>query len=315
MNIVVLDGYTLNPGDLSWKSIEQFGTLKVYERTTAPAVVERCAEADIVLTNKVPLDKNALQQLSKLKLISVLATGYNIVDIETAKSMGVPVCNVPAYATASVAQQTFALILELTNRTGLHAASVAEGEWVSAEDFSYTKTPLMELNGKTLGIIGFGNSGQQVAKIAVAFGMKILYYNPSKKETSTATYANIETVFAESDIVSLHCPLKADNHQFVNLNLLHKMKSSAFLINTARGQLINEYDLAEALNSEVIAGAGLDVLSKEPPSPDNPLLKAKNCIITPHIAWITKEARMRIMEVTAKNIASFLQGTTINKVN
>lgn len=315
MNIVVLDGYTLNPGDLSWKGIEQFGTLTVYDRTSATAVVERCKEADVVLTNKVPLDKQSFDQLSKLKLVSVLATGYNVVDIEAAKSKGVIVCNVPAYATASVAQQTFALILELTNHTGIHAASVAQGEWIGSKDFSYTKTPLTELKGKTLGVIGFGNSGQQVADIAAAFGMKIIYYNPSKKESSVATDADIETVFSESDIVSLHCPLKPDNHKFVNRALLQQMKPSAFLINTARGQLINEDDLAEALNNEVIAGAGLDVLSKEPPSSDNPLLKAKNCIITPHIAWITKEARMRIMQATAKNIAAFLEGNPINKVN
>jgi glycerate dehydrogenase len=315
MNIVVTDGFTLNPGDLSWKTIEQFGTLTIYDRTPVADVVARCKDADIVLTNKVPFDKNAIHHLPQLKLISVTATGYNIIDIVTAREQGITVCNVPAYGTASVAQQTFALILELTNHTGIHAASVAKGEWEACEDFAYTKTPLTELAGKTLGIIGLGNIGEQVARIATAFGMKVLYNTPSEKDTAVAQYTDMQTLFAESDIVSLHCPLKPDNHQFVNQSLLQLMKPSAFLINTARGQLINEQDLANALNNQVIAGAGLDVLSAEPPSPDNPLLKAKNCIITPHIAWITKEARERMIDVTAKNIAAFLEGRAVNRVN
>ena len=315
MNIVVIDGYTLNSGDLSWSIIEQYGTLTVYERTPVADVVERCKDADIVLTNKVPLDRTAITNLPKLKLISVTATGYNIIDIATAKERGITVCNVPAYGTASVAQQTFALILELTNHTGIHARSVAQGEWENCKDFSYTKTPLMELSGKTLGIIGLGNIGEQVARIGAALGMKVIYNSASKKDTTIAQYADMQTVFAVSDIVSLHCPLKPDNHQFVNQSLLQLMKPSAFLINTARGQLINEGDLANALNNSVIAGAGLDVLSAEPPSPNNPLLKAKNCIITPHIAWITKEARERIMDITVKNIAAFLEGSVVNRVN
>jgi glycerate dehydrogenase len=315
MNIVVIDGYTLNPGDLSWRSIEQYGTLTVYERTSVDAIVERCKNADIVLTNKVPLDKNAIDNLPQLKLICVTATGYNIIDITAAKDKGIIVCNVPAYGTASVAQQTFALILELTNHTGIHAASVANGEWETCKDFAYTKAPLIELSGKTLGIIGLGNIGEQVARIATAFGMKVIYNSASPKDTSIARYTSLETLFTESDIVSLHCPLKEDNHQFVNQSLLQLMKPSAFLINTARGQLINEHHLADALNNGVIAGAGLDVLSSEPPSSNNPLLKAKHCIITPHIAWITREARERIMNVTVKNIAAFLEGTVVNRVN
>ena len=315
MNIVVIDGYTLNPGDLSWNAIAQYGKLTIHDRTPVADVVERCKDVDIVLTNKVPFDRNAINNLPKLKLISVTATGYNIIDIAAAKEQGIAVCNVPAYGTASVAQQTFALILELTNHTGIHARSVAQGEWERSKDFSYTKAPLIELAGKTLGIVGLGNIGEQVARIGAAFGMKVIYNSHSKKDTSVAQYADMKTLFAESDIVSLHCPLKPDNHQFVNQSLLQSMKPSAFLINTSRGQLVNEQDLADALNNGVIAGAGLDVLSVEPPSSNNPLLRAKNCIITPHIAWVTKEARMRIMEVTAKNVGAFLEGRLVNKVN
>jgi len=315
MNIVVIDGYTLNPGDLSWETIEQYGTLTVYDRTPVDSVVERCKDAEIVLTNKVPFNKTTIDNLPNLKLIGVTATGYNIIDIAAARNKGIAVSNVPAYGTASVAQQTFALILELTNHTGIHADSVKQGEWENCKDFSYTKTPLTELAGKTLGVIGLGNIGEQVARIAAAFGMKIIYNSPSQKNISVAQYADMKTVFTESNIVSLHCPLKNDNHRFVNKSLLQLMKPTAFLINTARGQLIHEQDLADALNNDVIGGAGLDVLSEEPPSPNNPLLRAKNCIITPHIAWITKEARMRIMDATAKNIAGFLEGKVVNKVN
>ena len=315
MNIVAIDGYTLNPGDLSWNAIEQYGTLTVYHRTSVTDVVERCKDADIVLTNKVPLDRNAINHLPNLKLICVTATGYNIIDTAAAREKGIIVCNVPAYGTASVAQQTFALILELTNHTGIHAHSVAQGEWEACKDFSYTKTPLIELAGKTLGIIGLGNIGEQVARIAIAFGMEVIYNSPAEKDTTVAQYTDMQTLFAQSDIVSLHCPLKPNNHQFVNQALLQLMKPSAFLINTARGQLINEQDLANALNNGIIAGAGLDVLSTEPPSSGNPLIKAKNCIITPHIAWVTKEARERIMDVTVKNIAAFLEGMVKNKIN
>jgi len=315
MNIVVTDGYTLNPGDLSWDAIAQFGTLTVYDRTPVTEVVERCKNADVILTNKVPFSKNAIDSLPQLKLICVTATGYNIVDTAAATDKGITVCNVPAYGTASVAQQTFALLLELTNHTGIHAQSVAAGEWEKCKDFAYTKTPLIELAGKTLGIVGFGNIGGQVARMAIAFGMKVIYYSASEKDTDIAQYAPLQTLFAQSDVVSLHCPLRPDNHQFVNQSLLQLMKPSAFLINTARGQLIKEQDLANALNNGVIAGAGLDVLSVEPPSAGNPLLSAKNCIITPHIAWITKEARERILDMTAKNIGAFLEGSVMHKVN
>lgn len=315
MEIVAIDGFTLNPGDLTWQNIAQFGNLTVYERTPEGLLAERCAHANIVLTNKVAFDDNTLRQLPRLQLIAVTATGYNIVDTTAAANRGIVVCNVPAYGTASVAQHTFALILELTNAVGIHTQSVHEGDWEKNPDFSYTKTPLIELAGKTLGIVGLGNIGRQVAHIAAAFGMHVVYHNPSRKETTHSRYATLEEVFAQSDIVSLHCPLNDINHQFVNRELLNLMKPTACLINTARGQLINEQHLSEALQAGTIAGAALDVLTLEPPQPHHPLLKVKNCIITPHIAWTTKEARARIMDITAKNIEAFLQGKPLNKVN
>jgi glycerate dehydrogenase len=315
LKIVVLDGFTLNSGDLSWEPLAPFGTLAIHDRTPENEVVERCRDAAIVVTNKVPLTKATLQQLPQLKFISVLATGYNIVDIEAARAQGVPVSNVPAYGTASVAQHTFALLLELTNHVGLHAQSVAAGEWQHSPDFAYTKKPVMELAGKTLGIVGFGHIGQQTARIGAAFGMKILYNSRSEKKTEWATFADMEKLFAQSDAVSLHCPLTPENKGFVNKAMLSLMKQSAFLINTARGPLIQEQDLADALNNGTIAGAALDVLSVEPPRETNPLLKARNCIITPHIAWISLEARQRIMAITAQNIANFLKGDAINVVN
>ena len=314
MNIVVTDGYTLNPGDLSWAAIEKLGRLTVYDRTPAEAIVARCQGADIVLTNKVPLKADLLAQLPQLQLISVLATGYNIIDVPAARQRGIAVCNVPAYGTASVAQHTFALLLELTNQTGAHASAVAGGEWVNSKDFSFTKSPIMELAGKTLGVIGWGNTAQQTARIARAFDMRVVYYTPNKKEQAEAEWLSLPDLFAQSDVVSLHCPLTADNAGFVNSSLLQKMKPSAYLINTARGQLINEAQLADALNNNILAGAAIDVLSTEPPAPENPLLTARNCIITPHIAWISKEARTRIMAITETNIKAFLEKNPVNVV-
>lgn len=315
VKIVVTDGYTLNPGDLSWEQIETFGELIVYDRTPNELIVERCREADIVLTNKVPFNEATIVQLPRLKMIGVLATGYNVINMQAMRKKGIIVCNVPAYGTASVAQHTFALILELTNQVGKHAASVAAGEWTNARDWCYQKSTITELAGKTLGIVGWGNIGQQTARIAQAFGMQVLYYNPSKKEQAFAPWVDLPALFAQSDIVSLHCPLKPDNAEFVNNELLQVMKPSAYLINTSRGQLINEAHVAEALNDNRIAGAALDVLSTEPPLPDNPLLTAKNCIITPHNAWISKEARQRIMDITAENIKSFLNNKPIHVVS
>src|SRR6266542_1604807 len=264
MKIVVIEGYTVNPGDLSWQSIAVFGELVVHERTPEQLIVERCKHADIILSNKLPF--------TNAKLICVLATGYNVIDIKTAREKNITVCNVPAYGIASVAQHTFALLLELTNRVGIHTKSVADGEWQHAEDWFYIKTPVIEIADKILGIIGFGNIGQRVARIANAFGMKVIYYSPHQKQTDLAEYRDIKSLFEQSDFISLHCPLKNDNHEFVNKTLLQRMKSPSILINTARGQLIHERDLADALNQQLIAGAALDVLSIEPPNENNPLL-------------------------------------------
>jgi glycerate dehydrogenase len=315
MKIVVTDGYTLNPGDMQWNGVEQIGELTVYDRTPRELIVERCSDADVLIVNKTPLQNETLNQLPKLKMIAVTATGYNIIDTIAAKEKNIVISNVPAYGTASVAQHAFALLLELTNHVGFHGQSTASGEWQRSKDWSYTVIPVKELSGKTFGIVGFGNIGQQAARIALAFGMKVIYYNPRIKDFDGATSADLSTVFKNSDVVSLHCPLKPDNNQFVNKAILSSMKKTAYLINTARGQLINEPDLAEALNNEIIAGAGLDVLSVEPPVDDNPLLKAKNCINTPHIAWISKEARQRIMDTTVENIKAFMEGKPINVVN
>lgn len=315
VKIVVLDGFTLSNGDISWAPLCALGDLKIYDRTAPDAVVERCRDAQVVVTNKVALTKEIIPQLPQLKFITVVATGYNIVDVEAAKEHSVIVSNVPAYGTASVAQHTFALLLELINGVGVHAQSVVDGEWQRSPDFAYTKKGITELEGKTMGIVGFGHIGQQTARIAAAFGMPILYNSRRKKDTTLGAFTDLPTLFAQSDVVSLHCPLTAENKGFVNKNLLHLMKPTAYLLNTARGLLINEGDLAAALNSSRIAGAGLDVLSTEPPQESNPLLKAHNCIITPHIAWMTYEARQRIMNVTAENIAAFLSARTINVVS
>lgn len=314
MKIVITDGYTLNPGDLKWDRIAACGDMIVYDRTSPQQLMERCGDADIILTNKVAIDRASIEKCGNLKMISVLATGYNVVDTGAAKEKKIVVCNVPAYGTASVAQHSFALILELTNRVGQHSLSVARGEWQQSPDWCYSLSPITELAGKTLGIIGFGNIGQQVARIATAFGMQVIYYRLHDKPTGLGKYADIQTLFASSDVVTLHCPLNDGNREFVNADLLQLMKPSAFIINTARGQLIREQDLADALNNDRIAGAGLDVLSTEPPQPANPLLTAKNCIITPHNAWISREARQRVMNISSDNIIAFLKDNPINQV-
>jgi glycerate dehydrogenase len=315
MKMVVTDGHTLNPGDLSWEKISSLGELVLYERTAPALIVERCADADIILTNKVPFSKATLASLPKLKMIAVTATGYNIIDGPAARERKIVVSNVPGYGTASVAQHVFALLLELSNHVGKNAATVAAGKWQRSADWCYTEAPVTELAGKILGVVGFGNIGQQVAGIARAFGMQVVYYNPRGKQTELGTPVDLHSLFAGSDIVSLHCPLTENNAGFVNAALLNTMKRSAILINTARGQLINEHDLADALNNDIIKGAALDVLSKEPPGSNNPLLHAKNCLITPHNAWISREARERIMQVTGSNISAFLQNKPVNVVN
>lgn len=315
MKIIAADGFALNPGDLDWAKIETLGDLRVFDRSSKEDIISRCSGADIVLTNKVVFNRETLKALPDLKLIAVLATGYNIIDIQAAKEQGITVCNVPDYGSASVAQHTFALILELANRVGMHSDSVHKGEWVKSKDFSYSLTPLIELQGKTLGIVGFGTIGRKTAVIARAFGMNVLYHTPSVKDTDLADYRQLKELFSESDIVTLHLPLKDSNKKFVNRQLLSAMKDSAFLINTSRGPLIDEADLAEALNKGIIAGAAVDVLSEEPPPSSNPLLSARNCIITPHNAWMSAEARTRIIEITAENIRSFLKGSPVNVVS
>ncbi len=316
MKIVVLDGYALNPGDLSWEEISKLGNCIIYDRTPKELTVERALDADAVFTNKVILNREIIRQLPGLKFIGVLATGYNVVDLEAATEAGIVVTNIPAYSTASVAQMVFSHILNFAQNVGVHARSVAAGEWAASADFAYWKTPQIELAGKTLGIIGFGKIGQEVAKIGSAFGMKVIFTSRSKKETTLeAVQVDLEKLLAESDFISINCPLTPENTGFMNKSAFAKMKRTAFLVNTGRGPLVNEQDLADALNAGRIAGAGLDVLSVEPALPDNPLVHAKNCYITPHIAWATFEARSRLMQIAADNLESFLNGAPKNKVN
>lgn len=318
MKIVVLDGYTLNPGDISWDGISQLGDLKVYDRTPEDKIVERAGDAEIVFTNKTPLKGSILKDLPSLKYIGVLATGYNVVDIDYAKTKGVVVANVPGYGTASVVQMTIALLLELSLHVQEHSDSVREGDWAASPDFCYWKFPLIELEGKTMGIIGFGNIGQKVADVATALGMNIIGSSRTRTDQSSRKnfrWAEIPELLKESDVISIHCPLFPETKGLINRESLKTMKPSAFLLNTSRGPIVIDEDLANALNAGTIAGAGIDVLSVEPPSADNPLFKARNCIITPHIAWATKEARLRLMEIAGKNLASFLKGSPINVVN
>lgn len=316
MKIVVLDGYTLNPGDLSWDGIKELGDCTIFDRTSPEKTVERARFAQAVFTNKVVFNREVIRQLPDLKFIGVLATGYNVVDLDAATEAGIVVTNIPAYSTASVAQMVFSHVLHIIQNVSRHAESVKNGEWANSIDFSYHLTPQTELSGKTLGIIGFGQIGQAVAQIGLAFGMNIVFHNRSKKETDlNAQQVDLNTLLSESDIISINCPLTSENEGFINKTTIEKMKTSAILINTGRGPLINEKDLAEALNNGRIAGAGLDVLSTEPPSPDNPLITAKNCNITPHIAWATTEARRRLMEIATKNLEAFLAEKPQNKVN
>lgn len=313
MEIVITDGYTLNPGDLEWKQLEQLGKLTIYERTDPVTLIERCFDADIILTNKTVITKELIDTASRLKLIAVTATGYNNVDVAAARAKGITVCNVPAYGTFSVAQHAFALLLELINHVGLNAASAANGEWSKAKDWCYTIKPIVELKDKVIGIVGLGKIGKQMAVIARAFGMKVIYFG-GREQLSDAMQVDLPQLFIQADVISLHCPLTKDNAGFVNRELLELMKPTSILINTARGALINEKDLAQALQQGRIAGAGLDVLSTEPPPKDHPLVGLENCIITPHNAWISFEARQRIMNVTIANVQSFLNGKPQNVV-
>ena len=317
MKIVVLDGYALNPGDLSWDFLKPFGEVTVYDRTPVNMIVHRIADADIILLNKTPITEQTLSLCPSVKLICVLATGYNVVDCDAAKKRNIPVCNVPDYGTNAVAQFTFALLLELCHCVGHHSDAVHRGKWTGCVDFCFWDTPQMELYGKTIGIIGFGRIGRAVGRIAKAFGMNVLAYNRSRcaEGEAVGTYVDLDTLLAESDIVSLHCPLSADNTGMIGTEAIQKMKDGAILINTARGPLLDEQAVASALASGKLKGFACDVVSAEPIRNDNPLLTAPNCILTPHMAWAPIESRQRIMDCTAKSIQAFLSGSPINTVN
>lgn len=318
MKIVVLDGYTLNPGDLSWEALNKLGDVTIHDRTPPNEIVNRCAGAEIVLTNKTPLDEASLNQLPDLKYVGVLATGYNIINTAVCKSKGIIVANVPGYGTASVVQLTFALLMELTLHVQRHSDAVMDGKWSHSADFCFWDFPLIELEGKTLGIIGFGSIGQKVGDVATAFGMNLIATGRRQTDQShrkNFKWVSVDELLEKSDVISIHCPLTPETQGLINKDSLAKMKRSAFLLNTSRGPVIKDADLADALNNNVIAGAGIDVLSVEPPPLDNPLFKAKNCIITPHIAWATKEARSRLMDIAVNNLSAFINGSPVNVVN
>ncbi|PWJ60210.1 glycerate dehydrogenase [Dyadobacter jejuensis] len=316
MNIVVLDGYPLNPGDLDWAPIESLGSLTVYDRSTKFQIIERSRSAKAILVNKIVINKEIIDQLPLLEYIGVMATGYNNIDLEAAKERGITVTNVKAYGPASVAQHTIGLLLAIANHVELHSQSVKRGDWESCEDFCYTKTPLSELDGKTMGLIGLGDIGTRVADLAHALGMKVVAYrkNPKKTDKKFIEMVTLERLFETSDVISLHCPLTEETHEIINEQRLASMKSNAILLNTGRGPLIHEKALADALREGVIAAAGLDVLSEEPPKSDNPLLTAPNCIITPHNAWASFEARQRLLSMVAGNLKAYSEGAPTNKL-
>ena len=318
MKIVILDSYTENPGDLSWDGIARLGELTGYDRTAAKDVIRRIGDAEVVFTNKAPITREVIDACPSIRFISVLATGYNCVDYVYAKEKGIPVTNIPAYGTDSVGQFAIALLLEICHHIGHHSDTVHAGKWTNSPDFCYWDYPLIELAGKTMGIIGFGRIGQVVGRVAKALGMRVLAFSRSESESGKAiadAYVDLDTLLRESDVVSLHCPLFPETEGIINRDTIAKMKDGAILINNSRGQLVVEQDLADALNSGKLAAAGLDVVSVEPIRADNPLLSAKNCIITPHISWAAKEARERIMQMAEKNLQAYLDGAPINVVN
>jgi len=316
MKIVVLDGFTLNPGDLSWQGLEALGDCTVHDRTPPGQVRERAAAGDIVLTNKTVLDRSLIDDLADLRFIGVLATGYNVVDTQAARARGIPVCNVPTYGTQSVAQMVFAHVLNLTQHVAEHAESVKQGSWTGGKDFCYWNFPLVELAGKSMGIVGFGRIGRATAQVALGLGMKVLAYDTQPIAPAEGVRAvDLDTLFRESDVVSLHCPLTDENTGMVNAERIAGMKSSALLVNTSRGPLVDAAALADALNEGRLGGAGIDVMEVEPPPMDNPLMSARNCYITPHIAWATREARARLMDVAVDNVKAFLDGKPQNVVN
>lgn len=317
MKIVVLDGYALNPGDLSWEGIRNFGELTVHDRTSPDEILQRSRGADVLFTNKTPIRENVLEQLTSLKFIGVLATGYNIIDVDAASRKGITVSNIPDYGSYSVAQLTMALLLELCHHAQRHSDTAREGKWATSKDWCYWDFPLIELAGKTMGIIGFGNIGQKVGDMATSFGMNLLGSSRDRTDQShrrNFRWAEIPELLRESDVVTIHCPLTPETKGLINSKSLASMKKSAFLLNTSRGPIIVDDDLATALNDGVIAGAGIDVLSVEPPPKDNPLFRAKNCVITPHIAWATKEARTRLMNMAVQNLEAFVNGAPQNVV-
>lgn len=320
MKIVILDGFTENPGDLSWSQIERYGDLTVYDRTPVSdqdEIINRIGNAEIVFTNKTPIKAAVMDACPSMQFIGVLATGYNVVDVAHAKEKGIPVCNIPGYGTAAVAQFAIGLLLEVCHHIGHHSDRVHDGAWQGAADWCFWDYPLVELEGKTLGIIGFGRIGQRVGRIARALGMKVIACSRSRSEQAAeiGEYVDLDMLLKESDVISLHCPLFPETEKIINKNTIAKMKDGVIIINNGRGQLIDEQDLADALNCGKVAGAGLDVLSCEPPKDDNPLLTAENCIITPHISWASREARQRIMDIAAANLEAFLQGSPQNVVN
>ena len=318
MKIVILDGHAINPGDLSWDALRALGELEVFDRTPEDAIVTRAREADVLLTTRTPLFARTLKQLKRLRYVGAIFTGYDEIDLKAARELNVLVTNVPTYGTASVAQLVFALLLELCHHVALHSAAAHAGEWSRSPDFSFWRTPMVELQGKTMGIVGFGRIGRRVAEIAIAMGMRVIGADAGRKEVPDwpgFRWCDVDELMAASDVVSLHCPLLTQTRGIVNALSLSKMRPSSFLINTSRGPLVVEQDLADALNDGRLAGAAVDVLSSEPPSLDNPLLRAKNCIVTPHIAWATKEARARLIESAATNLRAFLDGRPVNVVN
>lgn len=318
MKICILDGYSLNPGDLDWSPVERLGDVTLFDRTSADKIVERAADADIVLTNKVPFSADTLRQLPRLRFICVLATGYNIIDTEAAARQGVVVANIPAYSTMSVAQIAFAHILNITNHVASYAREVADGKWTNCPDFCFWDSALTELAGKTMGIVGLGNTGMATARIAVALGMKVVAMTSKSADTlpEGITPAPLDDVLASADVVSLHCPLTPSTRHLINAASIAKMKPSAILINTGRGPLVDEQAVADALNGGRLAAFGADVLSQEPPRGDNPLLSARNCFLTPHIAWATLEARTRLMSTATENVRQFIAGEPVaNRVN
>ena len=317
MKIVILDGYTENPGDLSWGELEALGELTVYDRTPAEKIAERIGDADAVYTNKTPISRETLEKCPHVKFIGVLATGYNIVDVGAAKERGIPVCNIPTYGTDAVGQFAIALLLEICHHIGHHNKAVHEGRWEHNDDWCFWDYPLIELAGKTMGIIGFGRIGQATGRIAKALGMKVIAYDsyPNESGKALAEYVDLETVLKTSDVIALHCPLFPETQGIINRENIAKMKDGVIILNNSRGPLIVEQDLADALNSGKVYAAGLDVVSTEPIKGDNPLLGAKNCIITPHISWAPKESRQRLMDIAVDNFRQFLAGRPVNVVN